>query len=101
MCGKPKQRKNEGKLRLRLPASMRKWQTGQMLNGGQALNGLACENKNLKQLGFNVQLRKSEPQRRKPHNLGREGRLGSTKSNGQSIHKVLMPGDMLNMLLHP
>ena len=27
--------------------------------------------------------------------------LGSTKSNGQSIPGVLMPGDMLNMLLYP
>ena len=75
MCGKLKQRKNERKLRLRLPVSMRKWQrkpNRQMQNRGQALNGLPYENKNLKQLAFNMLLRKPECQRRKPRNLGVE-----------------------------
>ena len=65
------------------------------------LNGLPYENKNLKQLTFNVLLRKPELQRRKPRNLDGERSSGSTKSIGQSIHEVLMPGDMLNILLYP
>ena len=98
MCGKLKRRKNERKQSLRLPASMRKmteeankanaeWRTSpEWLYG----------NKNLKQLGFNVLLRKAEPQRRKFRSLGEERSLELTKSNDQSIHGVSIPGDMLN-----
>ena len=84
-CGEPKRRKNESKRRLVLPVSMREWQRkqkGQMRNGGQALNGLPCGNEDLKQLGFDVLLRKPEPQR-KLRNPGVE-RIRSTKSTGSA-----------------
>ena len=49
---------------------------------------LALRERVLEQLGFNVLLRKPEPQIRKFRNLGVERSSGSTKSNGQRIkHK--------------